>query len=240
MSTNYNNTVTTPSNYYGPTGQPVTSRDHKKPFIIIAIIVALAIVIALVAISIINLTNNNSDDDSTSLVIVRENTPILELYATLGEDMTLETLQKAVNDSKINAEIFIGEDGFGTISIPESEDFIYFYTETEETEPYTEEDYADYEEDDDWSEDYDSESEGIEEEAIEENTEEKVNMLSTYEPSNKTYYFVYSRSASDEERIGISYVDEEGIYEVFDGYETYTFPTKQEAIEAYLSPEAKQ
>ena len=226
MNTSNSNTLSTPSNYYGPTGQPAAPRDYKKPFIIASIIAALAIVVAIIAVSVIGLTSNN-EGGSSSLVITRENNPMLELYATLDEKMTLEDLQKAISNSGLNAEIFIEYDA-GTISTSDSpEDFIYFYIDRKDPKSYTGD--SSYIDDDDES------MIGAKEEKT-----ESVNMLDTYQPEDTTYFFRYAHMITEDENIGITYYDDEDIYDVYDGFELYSFPTKKEAIEAYLSPEAKQ
>ena len=212
--------IATPSNYYGPTGQPSSKNNKHKPALIISVIIAVCLIIIGIAVAIVALNNNSSETEEQgvdpAIVALRQNSPTLEFYATLKEEMPLSELQNAVAKADIGAEIFVTS-GNGTISIPGETDLIYFYIdeatdsdgaeENEDIEPYY--------------------------------TSEEVNEIDKYKPTDIVYYIRYAREINEEEGIGISYVDEGNEYEVYDGYEFFNFPTKEEAIEAYLSQNNK-
>ena len=213
-STTYVNTT---GNYYGPTGQPPAKNNNRKLIFIISAIVVCLILIGVIAAIVISNSNHSEEIEQEegvdpAIIALRQNSPTLEFYATLKEEMPLSELQNAVTKADIGAEIFVTS-GSGTISIPGETDRIYFYIdeltdsdggeENEDIEPYY---------------------------SIEEKNE-----IDNYKPTDTVYYIRYAREINDEEGIGISYVEEDGEYEVYDGYEFFNFPTKTEAIDAYLS-----
>lgn len=212
---NQNNNIVSPSNYYGAVGQPVKSKNNLPLVIgaIVAVIVLVGVIVGVVMLI-------NRDNTSVSVVVERENNPVLELYKSLNkEEMTLAELQQAVEKSSTEFVITV-EDGFGVVSeSPDSIDALNFYINTEEEFNHVGIDVSDS---------------GDLVEGVIADTD-----LDSYGSNDIVYYFRYAHKLSDDESIGISYVEEEGEYEVFDGYESYLMPTKDEAIEAYLAPVVK-
>lgn len=212
---NQNINVMTPSNYYGTTGQPVEKKSKKILFVALAVAIVVAIIGGLVILSVVN--NNNSSPGS---IQQRENTAVLDLYANLDNEMTLEELKQELTDSKMNAEIIVEDGGFGSIVFSDYSDAIYFYIDRED-ENYEEPVLEISEEDD----------------GLDENGNRKIiNIVNTYQPVDKVYDFRYSNEESPENNIGIYYDETDNVYEVFNGVDSFQFTTKQEAIAAYLSP----
>lgn len=207
----YNNNIITPSNYYSTGGQPAGSKSKKILLVVAAAAVAIAILVSIIVVTIMN-----NEPTEPALVNTRENTPTLQLYANLDEEMNLASLRRAVSESGSNASITIEEGGFGTIKIPDSEDAIYFYIDREDEE--LEPDEIDSDEDD----------------------ETTVNLLNTYDSVDIVYNIRYAHSFLDDMDMGIVYNEEENTFDVFTSGEGIGFPTKKEAIEAYLSPDANQ
>lgn len=212
---NQNINVMTPSNYYGATGQPVEKKSKKILFVALAVAIVVAIIGGLVILSVVN--NNNSSPGS---IQQRENTAVLDLYANLDSEMTLEELKQELTDSKMDAEIIVEDGGFGSIVFSDYTDAIYFYIDRED-ENY-EEPVVEISEEDD---------------GLDENGNRKIiNIVNTYQPVDKVYDFRYSNEESPENNIGIYYDETDNVYEVFNGVDSFQFTTKQEAIAAYLSP----
>ena len=136
----------------------------------------------------------------------RENTATLQMYAALDDEIPVENIESAVK--AINSEAVVSiEDGYGTIRIPsEDKEFISFTFVTEE-EASTASD------------------EPLEEDGIAEKT---------YSP-NIAYSFAFVYPIDAEDAITISYSDQ-GIFYYYDGLDVYEFPSRQEAIDAYLAP----
>lgn len=216
MQNKDNNNMITPSNYYGATGQPVKS-NNKLPLIIGAVVAIIA-VICIVVVATIMINRNGDDYPPTTVVFERENNPILELYASLKkEQMTLAELREATEGTSTEVSV---EDGFGKISLSSyPDDTIYFYINTEEEYNYIDNGEPD--------EEYTAKDAAA------------VTTIDSYGPNDIVYYFRYAHNITDDDNIGISYIDEKNEYEVYDGYEFYNFPTKKEAIDAYLAPVVK-
>ena len=208
---NINGGMVSPSNYYGASGQPAEPKSKKIFLVVSAIIVALAILAAIIIVTIMN-----SDLDEPALIEAREDTPTLQLYAGLEEEMTLEALKEAVSNANNNAEIFIEDGGFGSITIPDSKDAVFFYIDKEEEQ--TEE----------------------EEEVIINDEETTTNTIDSYQPTDIVYNIRYAHELTDDMNMGIDYNEEDNVYEVSVNIEAFSFSTKEEAIKAYLAPEVNQ
>ena len=210
----YNNTnIVTPNNFYGATGQPPESKTRKTIFIIAIVVAVCVILTTIVLIAILNRNNTGDTPSFTS----RENTSTLQLYAALKDEMTLGELQQAVNDFDVEAEITIMDGGFGTIKIPDAPDSIFFYIDRAD-DSYVETGAID---------------------TLNSSTE-TANIISTYQPNDITYDYRYAYELYYDTNIGIGRDEEDGTYEVYTETDDFAFPTKQEAIEAYLAPEIQQ
>ena len=216
MQNKDNNNMITPSNYYGATGQPTKSRS-KLP-LIIGIVIAIAAIIGVVVIAVVAINRNNDNYVPATVVFERKNNPILELYSNLEkEQMTLGELRQAISDP--SAEITV-DGGFGKIALSSyPDDAIYFYINTEEEFNYMDNGEPD--------EEYTAKDAAA------------VTTIDSYGPNDIVYYFRYAHNITDDDSIGVSYIDEQDEYEVYDGYEFFNFPTKEEAIKAYLAPVVK-
>ena len=232
---NQNTTTISPSNYYGTTGQPGKAKNNKLAVIILTIL-GILIVGAVITTTVVS--NLDNDNDTSGRIIKRENSPTLELYAELEEEMTLASLQEKTDKAGANITV---EDGAGTIMFPDDpDDMIFFYIDRK-SDSYIDNNEAINEEEDYTVED-----------------EEYVALtLEGYNPEDITYYFRFAHritgsdntddDETEEENIGIAFVEaseddeeEEEGYEVYDGYEFFMFPTKEEAIKAYLSPDSNK
>ena len=121
--------ITTPSNYYGTTGLPNKNKKTKTIFAIIGLAVVLVIALIIILASV---TGNNQNGPELSEA--RENTPTLQLYASLENEMTLEDIEKAANSANAGFEVATYDDGTGTVRIPEKEDYLIFDYDIEENE----------------------------------------------------------------------------------------------------------
>ena len=192
--------------------------SKRKKLLIVVIcgtILIVGLIIALIAIA----SNNSSDEDETVayLVTERENTPMLQTYAVLKNEMRLEELKQAVEANAPNAQLIIRNDGMGYFQEPDGKDYLAFYFEPPIDTNAME-----------------KELEGID------TTEEAVNEAPTidYNPEIQVYdiRYVYAFDDSEDSPLSISYSQENGMYEVFNLDDVFTFSTRQEAIEAYLAP----
>lgn len=136
----------------------------------------------------------------------KENSATLQIYAALEDEISADQIESIVKSIDGSAVVSI-EDGYGTIKIPsETEELISFNFATEEESSPASDEYL---EEDDYA--------------------EKV-----YAP-NTAYAFTFIVPLNEEDAITISYSDQ-GIFYYYDGLDVYEFPTKQEAIDAYLAP----
>lgn len=197
-----------PSNpYYGTLNQP----SKKRKFAIIgAITVAIVCLITLIVLIIVK------NQGSEGLPAGKQNTATLQIYAALNNEIPIEEIESVVKNINGDAKVTI-DDGYGAIELSSgTKEFISFYFETEESL------------DEDLSED---ELPLEPDEYLEENNDyvEKI-----YAP-NVAYGFTYVHPIDDENAITISDSDT-GTFYYYDGLDVYEFPTKREAIEAYLAP----
>ena len=128
MSNQQYTNITTSSNYYGTTGLP-NNKKTKTIFAIIGLAVVLVIVLIIILVSV---TGNNQSGPEPGEA--RENTPTLQLYASLENEMTLEDIEQAANSTNVGFEVATYDDGTGTVRIPEKEDYLVFDYDIEENE----------------------------------------------------------------------------------------------------------
>lgn len=231
---NSNINIISPSKYYD--ANPQRSNKPQKGRVIAIVLGALGVVLA-ITIIVATIIFANGTSTTSPNGIIRENSPTLELYSNLEEEMALSALQEAV--ARAGATITV-EDGAGTIQFADDPINMIFFAIDRESDSNT------AAEDDEYTMDYDEyyDSEG-----------NYVPLsLEDYAPSDMTTFFRFAHTITEPtddpnaepENIGISFVEAdeddgtEAGYEVYDGYEFFLFPTKKEAIEAYLSPDTNK
>lgn len=201
-------------NNYVALNSPSPQPKNKK---IIAIIGAA--VVTIIALIIILIFTIRGSQNPNSLPSGNINSATLQIYAALNDELSMDNIQDTVKNINGDAVVNI-DDGYGTIEIPSSpKEFISFFFETEGTD---EEDINEAPSEAGSLSDSTEYSEG-------ENYVEK-----TYGP-NIAYGFTYVRPIDEEDSVTIS-PSGDGIFYYYDGLDIYEFPTKQEAIDAYLAP----
>lgn len=207
------------------------------------------LIITIIVFTIVRQTDNNQSE--YNYYTVREDTKTLRIYATLKEEMTAEELEKAAKTIDPEAEISFFENGTGQIKIPGEDDYILFdhaldieaeslaeIVEDESAEEDNEETTADITEDTEDDELSDEEDDALDDQEHlhedEVTTRFEINTVA-YQPSDIVKEIRYAYPYADSAFV-IRYSSEEDAYEVSDLMETYTFPTKQEAIDSYLAP----
>ena len=213
------NSMITPS-YYEAQTQPVDNGKKKR---IIFVVVAIAIV-AIIFMAIIILKASHQSSDDSALVAQRENTPTLQLYSKLKEETTLWELRQLILEIEPSAMVSVEDGGYGTIRIPDAKDAIFFNI--------------------DRIDDSYDESGAIDtinnQTGASGNENDSVNIIDTYATNDPVSFFRYVHELHEESDMGISFDDEENTYYVYIDDEGFSFPTKQQAIDAYLSPEVNQ
>ena len=218
MQNNSPNSIITP---YNNSFNSQTKPSNKKLFLIIGIALTIIAILVIVIIAIINLSTRDTETEEIFTAERIEETPTLQLYAELGENIPIkdiETIAKGINS---NAEVSFVGNGFGMITIPGYEDSIIF----------------EYLADTNGSTDYATELPEVDESDIyevsetdEEEAEGEVRLSDT--TSDIRYSFIIGNSGVS---IGKVYGGEEYRVTDYTG-DGFDFPTKKEAIEAYLSP----
>lgn len=133
----------------------------------------------------------------------------LQIYSALEEEMPIEEIESAVKDINENATVTF-DDGYGIIKVFDA-DYVSFYYESDKQ--------------------IDEETTNVESEEDEDyKSEEKV------VAPNTAYGFTYVMPISDDDNSTISCAD---VCYYNDGLENHEYKTKQEAIDAFLSPTAK-
>ena len=186
---------------------------NKRYYVLISLSLVIALVLTIVAIVLVATKDQNSVTP-LGLVEVRKETPTLGIYETLPENTTIEELKAAVRKSNNNATVTLYQDGHGTISIRGEEDAITFTHDV-------------VVEDGESQDDLDLNDVLVDKRSITE--------INDYEPTATISDFIYLYYVG-ETGYAIDFLEEEGSYEVTDMLEGYQFPTKKEAIEAYLDP----
>lgn len=198
----------------GPTSFNYDARPQassKSKFVIIGLIVVAIVALILVAVFIISKNQNND-----YLPDGRENSAVLQIYAALEDEIPISEIETTVKNINSAAVVTI-EDGYGTIELSDdTKEFISFYFETEES---TNEELLDGESLADLDESY-------------ENYDDGGDIKETHD-INIAYGFVYVHEISDDDGITVSCAS---VCYYYDGLDIYEFPTKQEAIDAYLAP----
>lgn len=214
-----------PANY-----QFASEPQHKGTYLVIAAIIVIVniIVVAVVGVVLQSIINASKDFDTVNNavigepIVVREETPILDIYSKLNEQMSIEELSNIALQSQQNVAILLTDDGIGTIKLPNSADVIVF------SHPLI-------------SEENDSVASENTETTDNEDAETTDNPATPspvvdYPPSTviNDIRYVYDLG-NDGYYIG--YDDEAHRYVVYDSNETFELDTKADAIEAYLAPE---
>ena len=141
----------------------------------------------------------------------KKNSPsaALQIYSALEEEIPIEEIESAVKD--INGEATVTfDDGYGVIKVSDA-DYVSFYYESDKQA--------------------DEEATNVEpEEDVADEPEEKV------VAPNTAYGFTYVMPISDDDNSTISCAD---VCYYNDGLENHEYKTKQEAIDAFLSPTTK-
>lgn len=209
MENNYNNNIINQQQF---TNQPINTekKNNKKILFIIGAIMILLAIISIIVVALINTNSSDSEiqdeDDDEYTSIIRNDTPLLQIYSTLDETMTISDLEHIVEE-KPDVQVHVYNDGTGKLSLNDSNDYIAFYYE--------------------WTEDENTQD-TVEFETIEIQDYDKLlpiyNIQYIYEPEN-----------IEDTGLSISFSEEDNKYYVDVLYEIFEFDTKQEAVEAYLS-----
>lgn len=227
-------------------GYPTPPRKNKLLVYAVLGILCLAIIVAITVLVV--LINSSNGEESLDLVEVRENTKTLQIYATLDEEMTAGELEKAAKAIDSDAEITFYDNGTGKIEIPGENDMILFDHQSgifeglespiddSDYEPINNVETIDEEESDDDDDLYDEdimETDGITDDEL---IVDYYPSAVTYQPGDIVREIRYSYPIMDN-AYSISYSSEEKAYIVFNLMYEFAFPTKDEAIKAYLAPE---
>lgn len=212
MSYQFNSNTLTPTKY---TEANRTTQPNNLKFKIFLISIISVMVIGLV-ILIILITNKNN----TQPVTTRENTPTLQIYAELPDEMPISDIEKTIKKIDSSAEVTLDE-GYGMIKIPNTNEYISFFYLYQDNE-------NEIIEEDEESEDIEDESYDDSDESDEENEITEI----IYQP-DIAYDFTYVYDLG-EDGLYISRVTN-NLYQSYNGEEVFDFTTKEEAIEAYLS-----
>lgn len=196
---------------------------NNKTWLIITIV--LGIIVAILAVAIIMSTqdfgNTYGEDDeerfdieSVEIIIVREETPLLELYSEIDDTntVTIAEILSMANEQGNEVKTVVYDDGTGYLTFPGYSDMIAF----------------DHGHDN-------SENQTASEEETDLSVEETVNEILDY-PSDMPINNIRYIYDIDQDGYSIGYNDETGYYEVYDMDDVYEIPDKEEAIEAYLAP----
>ena len=217
----YNPNIYTPTNYYS-NAQP-TKPSNLKFKLILAGLISIMVIGLLILIALI--INKNQ----SPLVTTREVTPTLQIYASLPDEMPISDIEKTIQKIDNNAEVTLDE-GYGTIKIPDTNEVISFY--------YLYED-ANEDENEETSDQTNLETETIEENLTTEevgNDAEEETAEIIYQP-DIAYEFTYLYEMG-EYNLYISKTSD-NLYQCYDGSEVFDFSTKEEAINAFLTPSAE-
>ena len=211
-----NNTIISP---YGNSNSSQPQPSSKNKFLIIGIISLIVIVlIAIAIVAIINLTSGDTGQSDEEFVSAgsMENTPALQIYAALDENVPLDELEGIAKNIDSSAEVVIEGNGYGTITVPGYSDNVIFeyFADTDEPIDCDEEDSESCETKD------------------EEDEEDDGTLHLSDTTSSVRYAFIIDNSgisiSKSLEGDGYRIVDEAG--------DAFDYPTKEEAIAAYLSP----
>ena len=208
MENNFSSTVI-PSQYNNTQTNSHNKHPQKVFYIICAIILVLLVIGVIIAIAVNSNSPNEEaiDDQNEYSSIVRNDTPMLQLYASLSETMTIGELENTVANQYPNIELHVDNDGTGRLSSNNSRDYIAFYY--------------------DW----------VEDENTPLTIEYEVSEIDDYDRSlliNDIQY-IYEPESIKDAGLSIGYSEDDNRYYVDVLYEVFDFATKQEAIEAYLS-----
>lgn len=174
------------------------------------LVVCIAIVLVIVAIigAVIFFNSHGEPEPELALVEV-DNTPILQIYAAINDiNPTIAELEEAAHKINPEAEISVDSYGAGYVKVSGEDDFIAFdYYDEPGIDPTTGELISD-----------DIDGKGI-----------------TPQPEVIAKHIRYSIVDGDNNYY-IGYSEDSGAYHVYNMMAIFEFPTKQEAIEAFLTP----
>ncbi|MBR2855491.1 hypothetical protein IKE99_00935 [Candidatus Saccharibacteria bacterium] len=237
----------TPNKFSNISEQPLKPKNSKKLLLILFSSIAIVGTIALIIVIIVAMNSGNdgnqysAETDNYNKSIyneinnARKDTPLLQLYSTLGNESTLG----AMKDYAANipgAQLVVYSDGTGKIKNQDDDEFISFYygvlKDDSETEDVV---VAEGYEPDDLSEETEEEPECDDESVAYEGSV----IVENYDLSTPVYGIAYIRAVNsiEDDNLGIVYSPEENKYYVSDLIsDPVEFNTKQEAIDNYLSP----
>lgn len=218
-----NGTVIEQFNNYGESINPNTlrpQRNKRNVFLLIFIVIGALLIVGAVAYVIWQLS------------IRRENTPMLQFYSELQESASMGWFEDSIRGIDENAEFevdFFG-DGFARVG---QDEYILFtcnigIDENDDSDAVVM--------DEDYDSDDDLPQESLDDDEVDDSEEwdnSDLESQGTYSPSNLAYDFMYMReigdcqyyiTKSDDDRFLMSNCDEMN-----------EFPTKDDAIQAYLS-----
>ena len=133
MDPNTNQNMTnTSSSLQLPSQSNISSKTNRKQIVFLMIYsIIITIIAVIILIFLIAKTTSSSEDGEvateTTITLPHENTPMLQLYASLDETMTIDELKKAISDNNSNATLLLYNNGYGKIQSSDSKDSIAFY-----------------------------------------------------------------------------------------------------------------
>lgn len=207
-----------------------TYNNHTKKTIIVVSVITLVIVVISTIVTVL-ITQNHQADNSEEyaadlLNINRENTPLLQLYAALqDEEYTFESLKQELNNNNAKTKLVVLANGTGYIANDYDDDkkeFISFYYDPPIIND-SENEMNDDESEDDEDNDYQNENAEI----TDYDLESTVSSIA---------YIIYHPRYLDS-GFSIDYVEEDDSYYLNTPFDSFNYPTKKEAINAFLSSE---
>lgn len=200
----------------------------KNIVLIVFMIVTIIVAIAAIVVSVLSLNHKvDSDieiaeyevDANGSLIVgepvmIRTNTPILQIYAELDEQTTIEDLLQKAKGHQGDIELTLTDDGMGILKISGSQDSIIFsHPLISEEEIITED-----------------------EEVLNESDETELGTTITGYPLDTPIEDIRYTYDLPDTAYFIAYNGETKYYEIYNLDEMFELRTKKDAIEAYLAP----
>ena len=190
------------------------SHRPNAKLVVIAVVILLVLVGAIITIASLS---SGQEQPSAALYYPRTNTLTLQIYTALNDEMSFEDLEQTVHSVDPEAQI-TKENGFGNIKSSDGDhQIIYFYFDSDDAE--TTDDEAEDEGEEEYPSDFTAEHFG----------------------PNIAYDFRFVFDTSRESSPSIYKDYSTSTYHYDDGgYTGFDFETKQEVIDAYLSPEVNE
>ena len=232
MNNNYNqntpnnqniNQIIEPPQNQRFTNNQLTQSNHRKRNIVITIagfLLTIFITATITTLIVNNIDDSETDTEYEETTIIRKNTPLLELYASLNEEMTIDELKAILQKDYSNAKLTIYDDNTGNVSMNDNNnDFVSFYYDTMSTD------------------EEESDEESDEENTTSTPTNYEVSEITDYDPSTliRDIEYIYQPDELEDSPLSIGYSEDDETYYVNVFYDVFDFATKEQAINAYLS-----